>query len=124
MLDILSPDGKVLQIIGAPFDTLRAGDVVSILSGPGAGLWRRVLQALTPTTVLVDEPIPSGAESISISPGYVNERFEGNRIDLRGGRCAIASCWPAIISAPGWLTTTCWAAAWPSGSCPAPPSLP
>ncbi len=82
----LSPDGKLLQIGGPPWDTIRTGDVVSILSGPGSGGWRRVAQSINPTTVLVDEPIPRGAEVVSISTGFVNQVFEGNRIDLRGGR--------------------------------------
>ncbi len=34
----------------------------------------------------MDEAIPRGTEAVSISSGFVNEVFEGNRIDLRGGR--------------------------------------
>jgi hypothetical protein len=81
-----SPDGKLLQIGGPPWDTIGTGDVISILSGPGAGNWRRVVQSINSTTFLVDEAIPHGTEAVSISSGFVNEVFEGNRIDIRGGR--------------------------------------
>jgi hypothetical protein len=81
-----SPDRKVIRIGQPQWDRVQPGDVVSILSGPGAGSWRRVSQAIDPTTILLDEPIPRGTEAVSISPGFVNEVFEGNTIDIRGGR--------------------------------------
>jgi hypothetical protein len=82
----LSPDGKVISIGVPQWDKIRTGDVISILSGPEAGHWRRVAQAINPTTFLVDEAIPRGTEAVSISSGFVNDVFEGNRIDIRGGR--------------------------------------
>ena len=81
-----SADGKVVRIGQPQWDILRSGDLISILSGPGAGSWRRVSQVLDATTVLLDEPIPDGTEVVSISVGFVNEVFEGNTINLRGGR--------------------------------------
>jgi hypothetical protein len=82
----LAPDGKLIRIGDVQWDKVRTGDVISILSGPAAGQWRRVAQAINPTTFLVDEPIPLGTDVVSISSGFVNEVFEGNRIDLRGGK--------------------------------------
>ncbi len=82
----MSADGKVVRTGQPQWDMIRPGDVVSILSGPGAGSWRRVSQAIDPTTFLVDEPIPRGTDAVSISSGFVNEVFEGNTIDIRGGR--------------------------------------
>jgi hypothetical protein len=82
----LSDDGRVLrtgEILGAP---VRTGDVVSLLAGPAAGEWRRVVQAVDSTTCLVEPPIPSGTEIVSISTGFVSEVFANNRIDIRAGR--------------------------------------
>jgi hypothetical protein len=82
----LSKDGQLLRTgpsLGAPVAT---GDVVSLLSGPAAGQWRRVAQVLDPTTVLLDRSMPKESDTISISQGFISETFEGNRIDIRGGR--------------------------------------
>jgi hypothetical protein len=80
----ISPDGRIVQIASAPGGAAEAGDVVSILSGPNAGQWRRIDQAISPTAYLLDTPLPSGSYAISISTGFVNETFEGNTIDSRG----------------------------------------
>jgi hypothetical protein len=81
-----SADRRVIRIGHPQVDMVRTGDVVSILSGSGAGSWRRVSQAIDAATFLVDEPIPSGTVAVSVSPGFVNEVFEANTIDVRGGR--------------------------------------
>ena len=82
----LSEDGRVLRI-GQPQSTAaRAGDVVSLLQGPAAGEWRRIVQTIDPTTYLVDRPIPAHTSVVSISAGFVGESFAENRIDMRGGR--------------------------------------
>jgi hypothetical protein len=81
-----SGDGGVLRVGRPQGPPIRAGDVVTLLDGPAAGRWRRVAQALDATTVLVDESIPAGTEAVSIATGFVSEVFEGNRIDIRGGR--------------------------------------
>ena len=41
---------------------------------------------IDPNTYLVDSPIPTGTEVVSISQGFVSEVFQENRIDIRGGR--------------------------------------
>ncbi|HET6382055.1 MAG TPA: hypothetical protein VFJ58_01580 [Armatimonadota bacterium] len=76
--------GRVLAIPivqGAPVHT---GSVVSILDGPHAGTWRIIAQAIDPTTFLMDSPLPMGDYDVSISTGFVNERYEGNTIDMTG----------------------------------------
>ncbi len=81
-----SVNRKVIRVGQPQWDMVRTGDVISILSGPGAGSWRRISQAIDATTFLVDAPIPLGTEAVSISQGFVNEVFEANTIDIRGGR--------------------------------------
>jgi hypothetical protein len=81
----LSHDGRVLQIPGHQGDPPQTGDTVALLSGPEAGQWRRVVQALGPTTLLLDRPIRKGDVTLSITTGFVNETFQGNTIDCRGG---------------------------------------
>jgi hypothetical protein len=82
----LSADGRVL-VIGRPqAGMVRTGDVVSLLRGPAAGQWRRIVQAIDPNVYLVDPPIPEGTKVVSISAGFVSEVFRENRIDVRGGK--------------------------------------
>jgi hypothetical protein len=84
-LAALSVDGRLLRIHRPQGQPAGTGDVVSLLTGPAAGEYRRIAQVLDPTTYLVDSPIPKGTEVVSISRGFVDEVFEGNRIDVRGG---------------------------------------
>jgi hypothetical protein len=82
----LSKDGRVLRTgpsLGAPVAT---GDVVSLLNGPAAGQWRRIVQAIDSTAYLVDAAIPPMTDAVSISEGFVGQTYQGNRIDVRGGR--------------------------------------
>jgi hypothetical protein len=74
--------------IGQPQGSVpvRTGDAIAFLSGPAAGKWGRVVQALDPTTFLAEPPIPAGTEVVSIGSAFVSEVIEGNRIDIRGGR--------------------------------------
>ena len=84
----ISADGLILQIPtpqGGPSGT---GDVVAILSGPSAGQYRRIAQALGPQTYLLDDPLPAGSYAISIASGFVGETFRGNTVDARGGGAA------------------------------------
>ena len=76
----------------APGRRDRTGDVVSLLKGPAAGQWRRIVQTIDPNTYLVDPPIPAGTEVVSISTGFVGEVFQENRIDIRGGRRSDGFC--------------------------------
>ena len=66
----------------------RTGDVVSILTGPGAGQWRRISQAMGPTTYLLDSPLPAGDPMVSIATGFVRQTFRKNTIDTRGSSVA------------------------------------
>ena len=82
----LSSDGRLLRI-GRPQSVAgRTGDVVSLLQGPAAGEWRRIVQAIDASTYLVDRPIPPDTKVVSISQGFIGEVFQDNRIDIRGGR--------------------------------------
>jgi len=81
----LSKDGRVMRIGRPQGEVGRTGNVVSLLKGPAAGQWRRIVQMIDPSTYIVDSPIPAGTEVVSISPGFVSEVIQENRIDLRGG---------------------------------------
>jgi hypothetical protein len=82
----LSADGLLLKIHEPQGQPVETGDVVSLLSGPAAAQFRRVAQVIDPTAYVLDAPIPKGTEAVAISRGFVNEVFEKNRIDVRGGR--------------------------------------
>ena len=75
--------------------------MVSLLSGPAAGQYRKIAQAIDPTTYLVDAPIPKGTDVVSIARGFVDEVFEGNRIDMRGGRMSDGMVLVGTITARG-----------------------
>ena len=81
-----SADGRVLRTGRPQTIAGRTGDVVSLLEGPAAGEWRRIVQALDASTYLVDRPIPAGTRLVSISQGFVGDAYQDNRIDNRGGR--------------------------------------
>ena len=80
----VSPDGLVVRIPHLRGPAARTGDVVSILTGPHAGEWRMIIQALGPTRYLLDKPLPQGDLIIAIGRGFVDQTFRGNTIDLRG----------------------------------------
>ncbi|MDB5350390.1 MAG: hypothetical protein JWN86_1637 [Planctomycetota bacterium] len=80
----ISSGGLVLQIPPPQGGPAHTGDMVAILSGPAAGTYRRIAQALGPQTYLMDTPLPSGNYAISIASGFVGETFQGNTIDTRG----------------------------------------
>ncbi len=82
----VSADGKVLRVGRPQGSGIEPGDAVAILNGPAAGEWRRVLHVLDPTAVLVDRAVPKESDAVSICQAFVSEVFEGNRIDIRGGR--------------------------------------
>lgn len=84
----VSTDGRLVKVRQAPSMTPRSGDVVSILSGTGAGQWRRIAQRIEPTVYLLDDPLPKGAWAVSIGPGFVGQVYAGNSIDARAGRAA------------------------------------
>ncbi len=82
----LSADGRLLRIDRPQGQEAATGDVVSLLTGPAAGQFRRVAQVIDPATYLVDLPIPKGTEVVSVSRGFVGESFQKNRIDIRCGQ--------------------------------------
>lgn len=84
----LSPDATVLKLHPLRGEPPRTGDVVSILSGSAAGQWRRVRLRLSPTELLLDQPLPRGSDVIAVSPGFVGEVFAGNTILAPEGRAA------------------------------------
>jgi hypothetical protein len=81
----ISSDGNILQIPQPRGGAARAGDVVAILSGPDAGQWRTIAQAIDPGTYLMESPLPSGSYAISICSGFANETYSGNTINTTGG---------------------------------------
>jgi hypothetical protein len=85
-LAALSADGLLVRTDRPQGEEASTGDVVSILSGPAAGQFRRIAQVIDPETYLVDTPVPKGTQTVSISRGFVGESFERNRIDMRRGR--------------------------------------
>ena len=85
----VSNGGLILQVPQPQNGAANTGDVVSILSGSSAGQWDMVAQQINSTTYLMQKPLPSGSYKISISNyGYVNQTFQGNTIDTRGGENA------------------------------------
>jgi hypothetical protein len=88
----VSDGGLILQIPAPQNGVANTGDVVSILSGPFAGKWYMVAQQINSTTYLMQNALPSGSYNISISnSGYVNQTFQGNTINTRGGENASAA---------------------------------
>jgi hypothetical protein len=81
-----STDGRLVRIGRPQGEAGRTGEVLSLLNGPAAGQWRRIVQMIDPQTYLLDSPVPAGADVVSLSSGFVSETFQENRIDIRGGR--------------------------------------
>ena len=120
-----SSDGTVMRIGRPQGGDVHPGDVVAVLNGPGAGQWRRVLHVLDPSTYLIDKALPKDAEAVSICQGFVTEVFEGNRIDLRGGRRSDAFVLPGNHF-PGreWSAISLSVAGWAGESSPTRPRIP
>jgi hypothetical protein len=76
--------GRLVVLPMLQGDDLRTGDVLSVLSGPEAGSYRRVLQVVSPRAVWLERPIPADGGVVSVSPGFVGLRIAENRIDSRG----------------------------------------
>lgn len=85
----VSPDGWVVQIPSSQNGPAQTGDVLAILSGPQAGQWRKIAQAIGPNTFLLDAPITPGQFAVSVTVGgFVNETFKGNTVDSTGSSTA------------------------------------
>ncbi|MFO0909262.1 MAG: hypothetical protein U0794_13080 [Isosphaeraceae bacterium] len=85
----VSTDGRLVRIPATPLagaEAPRTGDVVSVVSGTGAGQWRRISQRIEPNLFLLEEPLPRGADAITITPGLIHGIYDKNRIDARWGR--------------------------------------
>jgi hypothetical protein len=80
----LSSDGRILQIPKPQGDAPSTGDVVAVVSGAAAGSWARVAQALSPTTLVLDRPLPATIGDVSIASGFVGDIFADNTIDASG----------------------------------------
>jgi hypothetical protein len=83
-----SADRRVLAIPDPQGDPAEPGDALAMLDGPHAGEFVRVAQRIDRRTYLLATPLPTGVSAVSIASGFVGERFEGNRIDARGGSVA------------------------------------
>ena len=81
----ISADGKLVKLPRLRSEPPRTGDVVSVVAGKGAGAVRRVAQRIEADVVLLDAPLPNGADALVVSPGFVNEVFDKNVIDAQGG---------------------------------------
>ena len=84
----LSADGLILQVPNPQGGPAHAGDIVAVLSGPNAGQYVQIAQALSPTAYLLQTPLPQGDYAVSISTGFVNETYSHNTIDTRGSTIA------------------------------------
>jgi hypothetical protein len=85
----ISNNGAILQIPTIMHGAIVPGSIVSILSGQDAGKYFAIAQPITPTTLLMADPLPPGDYAISIAHGYVDTVIERNRIDVRGGPSAV-----------------------------------
>lgn len=86
---LIAPGGRFVRIPRPQGDAVQPGDAVAILAGPGVGTFRRVVLRIEPTLLLLDEPISPSVEAISIASGFIDTRFERNRVDVRGSSSAI-----------------------------------
>ncbi|HEX8199936.1 MAG TPA: hypothetical protein VF590_05575, partial [Isosphaeraceae bacterium] len=80
--------GRIVQIPTPRGEPAGAGSIVAVLSGPDAGQWRRIAQAIDPRTYLLESPLPAGDSAIAITTGFVGEVIQGNTIDTRGSSVA------------------------------------
>jgi hypothetical protein len=81
----ISSDGRVVRVFQTFGEPTRTGDVVAIVAGPNVGQWRKIAQAINPTTFLLESPLPAGTEVITVTNGFVNLLVQDNTIDSRGG---------------------------------------
>ena len=90
----LPPDDRLIRLGRLQGDSIRAGDVVSLLNGPAAGRFIRVSQPIDQSTLLLDEPLPKGSDVVSIARGFLSTRFAENRIDIRSSRTSTCMVLP------------------------------
>lgn len=80
-----SAGGHVIQIPFAMWGEPRPGSVVAILDGEHAGQWFKIAQPIDRETYILDRPMPRGRYAISVSTGLLDELYENNTFDVRGG---------------------------------------
>ncbi|WP_422926078.1 hypothetical protein [Singulisphaera sp. PoT] len=83
-----SDDRRIVQVPKTQGLAPRAGDFVAVLEGPNAGKWRRIAQTLSPTAYLLNSPLPTGSEVVSIANGFKGFEFSSNTVDSRNGKRA------------------------------------
>jgi len=90
----ISPDRRIVKVPYTQGEPAHTGCGLAILTGPGAGEWRRVVHAVDETTYMLDAPLPPEADLVSIAPGFINETYARNRIDARGSSSAVCIVLP------------------------------
>ena len=83
----LSADGRLIRIYNPQGQPAATGDVISLLSGPAAGQYRRIAQVIDPDHLPGGRVDSQGNRGRVDLPGDSSARaFERNRIDIRGGK--------------------------------------
>ena len=91
----LSADGLVLRTGTMQGGEVRPGDVVSLLSGPAAGEWRRVAQPLDPDDSAGRRADPQGDRArLDHARDSSTSGSSGNRIDIRNSRTSTCMVLP------------------------------
>ena len=85
----ISADGRLVRVGVLPGEPPRVGDVLSVVAGPAAGSWRRIIQRIEPDLYLLESPLPRGADVVEVTPALVFGTFSGNTISARGGGRAL-----------------------------------
>jgi len=84
----VSADRRVITFHPLSGQQPQVGHLVSTITGPNVGNWRRITQPLSPSSFLLDEPLPDDSSLVCVSPGFVNLRVVENKIDCSGSRSA------------------------------------
>ncbi len=79
-----SPDRMLIQVDVVQGSPVEVGSVVSVLNGPSAGQWRRVVQVIDESTFLLNAPLPDWRPDVVISSGFVDSEYVNNAIDVTG----------------------------------------
>ena len=120
----ISADGRLVRLPEPQGEPARTGAAVAILDGPDAGTWRRVTQTIDARTLVVDPPLKPIPQALSVSTGFVDQTYRGNKIDARGGTVAVNLVLVGNHFGPKVLDNHFLARARPSRSPPARPKRP
>lgn len=80
--------GRLVALSQEQGEPIRPGDVLAILTGKGAGSYRRVDHVIAPAVIWLDSAIPSDASAVSVAGGLVNTVIRENTVDSRGSTAA------------------------------------